>query len=152
MVLLLRCIHILPWYPVNSSINCMEILIYKTLLLGASLHSFSLLLSGDCNILQRIKEAFIQRIDACQWLEFVDGQNNGILLKKKACPQERCWKDIEINHVSLFMDPIVFWADKMPYNFRLLRAVLILGDSNFTNQRIQRGHYMTYVNSSAHIY
>lgn len=90
MVLLLRCIHILPWYPVNSSINCMEILIYKTLLLGASLHSFSLLLSGDCNILQRIKEAFIQHIDACQWLEFVDGQNNGILLKKKACPQERC--------------------------------------------------------------
>lgn len=77
-------------YPVNSSINCMEILIYKTLLLRASLHSFFLLLSGDYNILQRIKEAFIQRINARQWLEFVDVQNNGILLKKKACPQERC--------------------------------------------------------------
>lgn len=69
----------------------MEILIYKTVLLRASLRSFLLLLFGYYNILQRIKEAFTQSINACQWLGFVDVQNNGILLKKKkVCPRERC--------------------------------------------------------------
>lgn len=121
----------------------MEILIYKTVLRRASLRSFLLLLLlfGYYNILQRIKEAFTQSINACQWLGFVDVQNNGILLKKKkVCPRERCWKDIEIHDVGLFMDPVVFWTDKMPSNFSVLMAVLMLSDSNFTNQTKETLH------------
>lgn len=60
------------------------------------------------------------------------------------CPQESYWKDSKISSISLFMDPIVFWTEKMSYNFRIMIAVLMLGDSNFRNQRIKRGHYVTY--------
>lgn len=153
MALLLRRIRILPQYPVNSSINCMEILIYKTLLLRASLHSFFLLLSGYQKVLQRIKGAFIQRINACQWLEFVEVQNNGILLKKKRRVLGKGVEKTLKSTLSVFLwIPLYFEQTKQPYNFRVLMAVLMLGDSDFTNQRIQRGHYMTYVNSSTHIY
>ena len=88
MVLLLLCIHILTWYPVSSSTNCMENLIIKHYSSGLPSIHFFLLLSGYYNTLQRIKEIFIWRINECQWFAFVAIQNSGILLKKNVCPQE----------------------------------------------------------------